>query len=105
MAAAIDLWSGYFRPQMRAVFDRWAPTDLERRARRVARWLKDGGVTEVSREGVRREALGQAVKASEADLVISRLSGAGILRLADAGQARRGPRARRWEVNPALREG
>ena len=57
------LWTGYFRPHARAVFDRAAPTDFEHRVRRVARWLKEGGATVVSRADVRRRALGQTVNA------------------------------------------
>lgn len=101
--AAASLWSDYFRAHARAVFDRAAPSDLELRVRRVARWLKEGGQTAVSREDIRRDALRQSVKASEADMVIYRLAGSGILRSVPAESSPRGgPRVRRWEVNPAL---
>ena len=80
---------------------RAAPTELEGRVRRVARWLKDGGRTEVSREDIRRDALGQSLTASKT--VIHRLEAAGILRRTDTGSSPRGgPRVRRWQVNPAL---
>jgi hypothetical protein len=41
--AAVALWTGYFRPHARAVFDRAMPTTSEDRVRRVARWLKASG--------------------------------------------------------------
>ena len=41
-----------------------------RRVRRVARWLKECGAAVVSREDIRRKALGQAVNAGDADQVL-----------------------------------
>jgi uncharacterized protein YjhX (UPF0386 family) len=85
------------------VFDRGLPADLNRRARRVMRWLKTGGRTEVSREDVRREALAQSVTAEGADLVLYRLTALGILRSVAVVPSPRGGRpARRWQVHPAL---
>lgn len=102
--AAAGLWTGYFRPHARAVLDRTVPTDLEQRARRVARWLKEDRRTEVSREDIRREALAQSVNSKEADMVLYRLTGAGILRFVTGESSPRGgPRVRRWQVHPALR--
>ena len=58
---------------------------------------------EVSRESVRREALAASVSAKEADLVIARLAGSGVLRFVTGKSSPRGgPRVRRWQVNPAL---
>jgi hypothetical protein len=69
----------------------------------VARWLKEVGRTEVSREDIRRDALSQSVTASKVDTVIYRLEAAGILRRDEAWSSPRGgPRVRRWQVNPAL---
>jgi hypothetical protein len=104
MEDAVALWTGYFKPHARAVFNRAAPaTDRERRARRVARWLRDCGKAEVSRKEVRREALGDTVTTAEADQVISRLAKAGFLRLCVSLSSPRGGRpTRRWSVNPAL---
>jgi hypothetical protein len=42
-----------------------------------------GGRTEVSREDVRRTALGQSVSATGADVVLTRLTAAGIVRRPD----------------------
>jgi hypothetical protein len=100
---AIALWCGYFRPHAKAFFDRVAPADLDARARRVVRWLKASGRGEVSREDVRRTALGQTVNASEADRVLVRLTKAFVLRpMAPEARPQRGRPAQRWEVNPAL---
>jgi hypothetical protein len=103
VAAAVRLWNDYFRPHARAVFDRGLPSDLNRRARRVMRWLKTGRRTEVSREDVRREALAQSVTAEGADLVLYRLTALGVLRgVAVVSSPRGGRPAQRWQVNPAL---
>ena len=103
--AAATLWASYFRPHARAVFDRAVPTDVERRVRRVARWLKEGGAAVVSREDIRRRALGQTVNASETDHVLSRLHFLGFVRPDRCDdRAGFGRPARRWQVNPALSE-
>ena len=101
--AAANLWTGYFRPHARAVFDRVAPTDCSRRVRRVARWLKDSRATVVSREDVRCHALARTVNADDAQQVLHRLDSLGFVRpdLADDGGGRGRP-ARRWQINPAL---
>ncbi|GEP60814.1 DUF3987 domain-containing protein [Reyranella soli] len=102
---AIAMWSGYYRVHAKAFFDRTAPSDLEARVRSVVRWLRSCGLDQVSREDVRRTALGQAVNACEADRVLARLTEAGVLRpIALQQPAQRGRPERRWEVNPALRE-
>ena len=104
--AAIALWTDYFRPHASVVFNRGGPTDLERRARRVIRWLKAGGRTEVSRENVRRDALAQSVSATGADMVLFRLRAAGVVRPITYDALPRGGRpAERWQVNPALVKG
>jgi hypothetical protein len=103
---AIALWSGYYRAHAKAFFDHMAPSDRESRARRVVRWLKSCGLDEVSREDIRRTALGQTVNASEADRVLARLTEAGVLRaIAPESGPKGGRPALRWQVNPALRVG
>jgi hypothetical protein len=100
---AIALWRGYFRLHAKVFFDRVAPCDLDARARRVVRWLQASGRSEVSREDVRRTALGQTVNASEADHVLARLVKGGVLRpIAREARPQGGRPALRWEVNPAL---
>jgi hypothetical protein len=101
--AAAGLWSNYFRPHASAVFDRAAPRDLELQARRVARWLKAGAETEVSRDDIRRHALGRTVNSGRTNVVIGRLVSAGALRPASHAVSPQGGRpALRWQVNPAL---
>jgi uncharacterized protein DUF3987 len=104
VAAAIALWTDYFGPHARVVFNRGGPTDLDRRARQVVRWLKGAGRTEVTREDIRRNALVQSVNASGADTVLLRLNMAGIVRRAERTMSPRGGHpVERWLVNPALR--
>jgi hypothetical protein len=73
--------------------------------RRVARWLKEAGATVVSREDIRRRALGQTVNASDTNHVLQRLHFLGFVR-PDRCDDREGPGrpANRWQVNPALEE-
>ena len=100
---AAELWEGYFRPHAKALFTHSAPTDLEYQARRVARWLRSNGLQEITREEVRRNALGRTVNAIGADRVLYRLRTAGIVRLMPLEMRAQGGRpANRWEVNPAL---
>jgi Protein of unknown function (DUF3987) len=103
--AAAALWTGYFRPHARAVFDRAAPSDFDHQVRRAARWLKEAGARVVSREDIRRRALGQALTASGTDQVLYRLQFLGFIR-PDRSDDRDGPGrpANRWLVNPALEE-
>ncbi len=103
MEAAIRLWSDFLRPHARLVFDRAGPSDGERQARRVVRWLKANRPAEVSREDVRRHALGRTLDAARTDGVLERLCAAGALRSKVLVFSAQGGRpARRWEVNPAL---
>ena len=103
MEHAVSLWSDYYRPHARAFLQRALPTDLEWRARRVVRWLRVDGRPSLSREDVRRTALGQTVDAREADRVLARLVEGGVLRRLAADWRPQGARpALRWQVNPLL---
>ncbi len=100
---AVTLWLEYFRPHAKAFLDRAAPSDVDRRARRVVRWLRATGAQQLSREDVRRHALGRTVDAAGAEAVLSRLTGAGVLHCLPLVIGPGGGRpAFRWEVNPAL---
>jgi Protein of unknown function (DUF3987) len=100
---AIALWSDYLRPHARAVLHRTVPDDVERRARRVARWLRDRGQPTVSREEVRCEALGRSVNAAGADQVLYHLQAVGIVNQVHFSMPSHGGRPpNRWEVNPRL---
>jgi hypothetical protein len=101
--AAGALWTTYCMPHARAVFDRAAPSDFARRVRRVARWLKDTGKTEVSREEVRRGPLNQSVTAHDTDQVFYRLHFLGFVRPTRCEPRKGAGRpTNRWQVNPAL---
>ena len=99
--AAVTLWRDYFRPHATAAFNRAGPTDLERHARRVLRWLKAGNRTEVSGEEVRCGGLGRTVNAGQTAEALDRLEAAGVVRRARSAAVRKGRPAERWEVNPA----
>jgi hypothetical protein len=99
---AVRLWSDYFRHQARALFLHSVPGERERLARRVARWLRSRGLTEVSREQVRTEALSRGVDAAETDQVLYRLQNAGIVQQALYTAPLRGRPPNRWWVNPRL---
>ena len=99
---AVRLWSGYFRPHAHALFDRAAPTDRERQARRVARWLRHSGLDEVTREQVRLDALGRSLNADETEQVLYRLQNAGMVQKLHFSTPSRGRPPNRWAVSPRL---
>jgi hypothetical protein len=103
LESAHALWSGYFRPHAQAVFGQASSTLAERRVQRVGRWLRRTRPEMISREEVRRDALGQAVDAETAENVIERLERYGVLRMLPPQTGRGGGRPRRrWQVNPEL---
>ena len=97
------LWTGYFHPHARSVFERAGSGDRDRVARRAARWLRRAGLHQVSREDIRREALGRSLDAEGTDQVISRLEAGDVLRGIPVQINGRGRPPRRWEINPRLR--
>lgn len=100
---AIALWTDYMRPHARAVLNLAAPDNVDRKARQVVRWLRALGVTNVSREDVRREALNRSVNAANTDQVLYRLRAAGIVKQVHYEIPSHGGRPpNRWEVNPRL---
>jgi hypothetical protein len=101
--AAARLWGDYFRPHANLMFDRAGPTDLQRQARRVVRWLKASGSSEVTREDVRCRALCRSVNASRTDLVLGRLWSGGVVQpVAHICPPQGGRPPHLWRVNPAL---
>ena len=80
MAAAIRLTSEYFWPHARAALRQIGLTDRHRHLRRVLRWIKANGHTEVSLKDVRREAVGGILDAEQTRDLIDRLETAGWLR-------------------------
>lgn len=85
------------------MFNRAGRTERDRDARRVIRWLRQQRMTTVTRQDIRRDALGQAVDATEADRIAARLEDAGVLRLDTVVRAGRGRPVRQWLVSPRLR--
>lgn len=100
---AAALWRDYFCPHARAVFDCAVLSDHRQRVRRVARWLRATRPKGVSREEVRRRALGQAATADETQFVLERLDYLGYVQ-PDPAYGGRGRPANRWLVNPTLAE-
>jgi hypothetical protein len=100
--AAAALWRDYYRPHAKAVFDSTELSDYSKRVRRVARWLLEKRPAEVSREEVRRRALGQAATAEETESVLQRLHYLGYVQPNHAHRDKPGRPANLWLVNPAL---
>lgn len=103
MRTAVDLWLDYFWPHARWVLGAAADGERRRHADKVLRWIAAQGLSEVSREQIRREALSQAVDADGADAIVALLVAQGWLQPSDGTSAGRGRPRRRWQVaNPAL---
>ena len=81
-----------------------APTEQDRRARAVVRWLRRRRAHQVSREDIRRKALSRAVNAFQAEQVMFRLAQDGVVERASDGSPARGRPTSKWWVNPALFE-
>ena len=101
LSSACRLWE-YFRAHARAVLGRAFPSAGEQPMRQVLAWIRARGAAQVSREDVRRDALGQAPNAQQALQVIQSLERAGFLRKADYKPEGAGRPPRRWDVNPSL---
>jgi hypothetical protein len=99
--AASRLWE-YFRAHARAVLVRAFPSDGERLMRQVLAWIRARGARQISREDVRRDALGQALNAHQSLQVIQSLERGGFLRRVVYEPDGAGRPALRWDVNPAL---
>jgi hypothetical protein len=103
MESAVRLWNDYFRPHANLVFDRAGPTDLQRQARRVVRWLKANGRSQVTREDVRRHALCGNVTAARTGSILGRLWSGGVLRPAPRSRSRRRAAGRLSSTRSTLR--
>ena len=100
MTAAIRLWHDFFWPHARAVLRQIGSSDRHREARRALRWIKAHGKHEVSREDIRREALGQKLDAEQTQGLLDGLEKAGW---AKKDTAKTGGRSKhRWTINPRL---
>ena len=102
MKAAVSMWRDYFLPHSRAALRLIGHNDRHVNARRVLRWVKATNKQEVSREDIRRDALGQRLDADGTQKLIDSLVERGWLREVTARGEGPGRPARRWSVNPRL---
>jgi hypothetical protein len=100
ITAAIRLWLEFFWPHARAALRQIGLNDRHKNARRALRWIKAHGKDEVSREDIRREALGQRLDAEQTQVLLDGLAKAGWVKMATTKTA--GRAKHRWEVNPKL---
>jgi hypothetical protein len=100
ITAAVRLVKDYFWPHSRAALRQVGLSPRHADARRVLRWLQKNHTDEVSREDVRRDALGQSLDADQTQVLIDGLVTAGWLRqvtIMTPGRSRH-----RWAVNAKL---
>jgi uncharacterized protein DUF3987 len=100
MTAAIRLWREYFWPHARAALRQIGLSERHADARRTLRWIVAHEKREVSREEVRREALGQSLDAEQTQELLDRLVKSGWLRRTSIDTP--GRRRHRWQVNPRI---
>ena len=100
MADAIRLWREFFWPHARAALRQIGLSDAHKNARGVLRWIKANGKHEVSREEIRRDALGQRLDAEKTQGLIDELEKAGWLKKLTTNTG--GRPLHRWRVNPSL---
>jgi Protein of unknown function (DUF3987) len=98
--AAIRLVRDYFWPHARASLRQIGLSERHANARRVLRWIKANGRDEVSREEVRRQALGQSLDADQTQHLLDGLVKAGWLR--EIATKTPGRTRRRWQVSPLI---
>jgi Protein of unknown function (DUF3987) len=103
MVAAVRLVKEYFWPHARAALRQIGLTERHVNARRVLRWIRARGKTEISLEDVRRDALGQKLDAEQTATLLETLGRSGWVRELKTASTPRGGRPRhRWQVNPLL---
>jgi len=98
VVAAVRLWLKFFWPHARAALRQIGLSERHANERRVLRWIKANGRDEVSREEVRRDALGQSLDADQTQQLLDGLVKAGWLR--EIATKTPGRTRRRWQVNP-----
>jgi hypothetical protein len=100
MKSAVRLVRDYFWPHTRAALRQIGLSERHANARRALRWIRKNNKVDVSREDIRRDALGQSLDADQTQELIDGLVKAGWLRQVTTktpGRARH-----RWTVNPKL---
>jgi Protein of unknown function (DUF3987) len=100
LLAAIRLWREYFWPHARAALRQIGLTDRHADSRRALRWIIVHAKYEVSREEIRREALGQRLDAEQTQHLLDRLVKAGWLRRTSTVTG--GRKRHRWQVNSKI---
>ncbi len=101
LTAAIRLWHEFFWPHARAALRQIGLNDRHKNARRVLQWVKVNGKSEeVSREEIRREALGQKPDADETQRLLDVLAKAGWVKKTTTKTA--GRAIHRWHFHPRL---
>jgi hypothetical protein len=100
VTAAIRLWREYFWPHARAALRQIGLSERHADARRTLRWIVAHEKHEVSREEIRREALGQSLDAEHTQQLLDRLAKSGWLRRTSNDTP--GRRRHRWQVNPRI---
>jgi Protein of unknown function (DUF3987) len=80
MVAAVRLVREYFWPHARAALRQIGLTERHVNARRVLRWIRARGKTEISLEDVRRDALGQKLDAEQTATLLEALARSGWIR-------------------------
>jgi hypothetical protein len=101
MAAAIELWRGYFWPHSRAALRQIGLTERHVSARKVLRWIRANDRREVSVKDARREALAQSLDAKQTETLLDSLTASGWLKRKPAEKTGGRPVVR-WLVNDAL---
>jgi hypothetical protein len=101
--AAVRLVRDYFWLHARACLRQIGLSDRHQDARRVLRWIAANRKTEVGREELRRDALGQKLDAAATDALLEGLEKASWLKKVVEYHSPKGGRpVTRWHVNPAL---
>jgi Protein of unknown function (DUF3987)/Bifunctional DNA primase/polymerase, N-terminal len=100
MSAAVRAVKEYFWHHARAALRQIGLTDRHRNMRRVLRWISAHEKQEVSREDIRRDALGQSLDAERTQELLDDLVKTGWLQADTAKTA--GRARRRWRANPKL---
>jgi hypothetical protein len=101
MADAARLMREYFWEHARAALRQIGLSDRHRHIRRVLRWIRVHGVSEISIKDVRRDALAGSFDAEQTRDAIDRLVAAGWLRPRKLERTGGRPRER-WLVNPRI---
>jgi hypothetical protein len=103
MKAAVELVRDYFWDHARAALRQIGLTDRHRDARLVLQWIAANQRTEVTREGIRRDALGQKLDAADTESLLQGLEKTHwVKKVVEFHGPKGGRPSTRWRVNPAL---